>query len=148
VERQQNFDKQVLLGLKTPNMIISISGPSKSGKSVLLQKVVGKDYLIRIFGPQITKPDGVWSAVLDWMGTPTSSMSQDTQTSTGTSTMGGQGSLSLPGVGRLSGKAESTTGASTTGSKASTYGRSGIRQVQHEIGSSDFVVFVDDFHYM
>lgn len=148
VERRQDFDNQVFLGLKTPNMIISISGPSKSGKSVLLQKVVGKDHLIRIFGPQITQPEGVWSAALDWMGTPTSSTSQDTQTSTDTSTIGGQGSLSLLGVGGISGKTESTTGAAITGSKASTYGRSGIRQVQHEIGSSDYVVFVDDFHYM
>ena len=148
VERRQDFDKQVFLGLKTPNMIISISGPSKSGKSVLLQKVVGKDQLIRIFGPQIVQPDGVWSAVLDWMGTPVSSTAQDTQTSTGTNTVGGQGSLRLVGVGGVSGKAEATTGATTTDSKASTYGRSGMRQVQHEIGSSDYVVFVDDFHYM
>lgn len=148
VERRQDFDKQVFLGLKTPNMIISISGPSKSGKSVLLQKVVGKDQLIRIFGPQIAEPDGIWSAVLDWMGTPVSSTSQDTQTSTDTSTIGGQGSIRLVGVGGISGKAEATTGAGVTGSKASTYGRSGMRQVQHEIGSSEYVVFVDDFHYM
>ena len=38
VERQDNFDRNVLYGLKIPNMIISISGPSKSGKSVLYQR--------------------------------------------------------------------------------------------------------------
>ncbi len=148
VERRQDFEKQVFLGLKTPNIIISISGPSKSGKSVLLQKVVGKDLLIRIFGPQITEPEGLWSAVLDWIGTPVSSTAQDTQASTGTSMVGGQGSFRLVGVGGVSGKAEATTGTTTTGSKAFTYGRSGMRQVQHEIGSSDYAVFVDDFHYM
>jgi hypothetical protein len=148
VERRQDFDRQVFLGLKTPNIIISISGPSKSGKSVLLQKVVGRDYLIRIFGPQVTETDGVWSAVLDWIGAPTSSTAQDTQSSTDTSTIGGQGSLSLPAVGGISGKTESTSGATTAASKASTFGRSGMRQVQREIASSDYVVFVDDFHYM
>jgi hypothetical protein len=148
VERRQDFDSQVLLGLKTPNMIISISGPSKSGKSVLLQKVVGKDHLIRIFGPQITHPDGVWSAALDWMGSPDTSTSQNTQTLTDTNTYGWQASLSLPTLGGILGKADSTSGAATTASTASTFGRSGIRQVQREIGSSDYVVFVDDFHYM
>jgi hypothetical protein len=141
---------QLFLGqaLKTPNMIISISGPSKSGKSVLLQKVVGKDHLIRIFGPQITHPDGVWSAALDWMGSPDTSTSQNTQTLTDTNTYGWQASLSLPTLGGILGKADSTSGAATTASTASTFGRSGIRQVQREIGSSDYVVFVDDFHYM
>lgn len=148
VERKQDFDNQVFLGLKTPNVIISISGPSKSGKSVLLQKVVGKEYLIRIFGPQITAPDGVWSAVLDWMGTPASSISQDSQTSMESSTIGGQGSLSLPGLGAIGGKTESTSSTTGTGSKALTFSRTGIRQVQYEIGTSDYVVFVDDFHYM
>jgi hypothetical protein len=131
-----------------PNMIISISGPSKSGKSVLLQKVVGKDHLIRIFGPQIGEPADVWANVLDWMGAPSSVTTQDSQTSTDTSSMGGQGTLGLPGMGSVGGKAESSSAMSTAASKASTFGRGGMRQIQHEIGSSEFVVFVDDFHYM
>lgn len=148
VERQDNFDRNVLYGLKIPNMIISISGPSKSGKSVLLQKVVGKDHLIRIFGPQITESDDVWSAVLDWMGTPTSSTTQDTQTSTESNIIGGQGSLGLPGTVNVSGKLETTAAQAKASTKSRTSGRSGLRQVQHEIGTSEYVVFVDDFHYI
>ena len=148
VERKQDFDRQVFLGLKMPNMIISISGPSKSGKSVLLQKVVGKDHLIRIFGPQITDTADVWANVLDWMGTPNSVTSQDTTTSTQTSSIGGQGTLGLPGLGNVGAKTDSSNAAATTAGNATTFARGGMRQVEHEIGSSEFVVFVDDFHYM
>jgi hypothetical protein len=70
VERQKNFELELKNALRTPNMIISISGPSKSGKSVLLQRVVGPDQLIRIFGAQIKSPDGLWDAVFDWMRSP------------------------------------------------------------------------------
>ena len=97
VEREQNFDRQLMHALRTPNIIISVSGPSKSGKSVLLQKAVGKDSLIRIFGPQIRAADDVWAAVLDWIEAPASTTEQTTKTTTTTTAVGGQASIGLPG---------------------------------------------------
>jgi hypothetical protein len=149
VAREQDFDRQVLNALRTPNIIISVSGPSKSGKSVLLQKVIGKDTLIHIFGPQIRAADDVWTAVLDWIEMPTSTTEQTTQTSTTTTAVGGQASLSLPGgMLRVGGKTDSSDASAMARARTVTEGRTGLKQVQREIANSDFVVFIDDFHYM
>ena len=50
-----------------PKMIISISGPSKSGKTVLVNKVVSADQLIPISGASIKSADDLWLKVLAWM---------------------------------------------------------------------------------
>ena len=149
IERDQDFDRQVLKALLTPNIIISLLGPSKSGKSVLLQKAIGRDYLIRIFGPQIRIPDDIWTAVLDWIEIPTTTMDQSSQTSTNAAGTGGHASFNLPG-GLLSvgGKIEGSDAFATTNARSVTISRSGIKQVEREIANSDFVVFIDDFHYM
>lgn len=148
VEREQNFERQVMDGLRTPNIIISVSGPSKSGKSVLLQKAIGKDSLIRIFGPQIKIADDIWTAVLDWMGSPSSSMEQQTSASTNTTTIGGQAGFALPGVVALGGKSDASDSSTYTDVRGATRARAGLKQVEREIANSDFVVFLDDFHYM
>ena len=148
VEREQDFEKQVMNGLRTPNIIISVSGPSKSGKSVLLQKVVGKDSLIRIFGPQIKAADDVWDAVLDWMGSPASSTGQMTTTATTSTAIGGQASFNLPGFFSLGGKSDTSDSSATTDGRTATHVRAGLKQVEREIANSEFVVFLDDFHYM
>src|SRR5690606_40290251 len=57
-------------GLDTAGQIVSLVGPSKSGKTVLVEKVVGRDQLITITGAGIRDPNEVWSRVLDWMGAP------------------------------------------------------------------------------
>jgi len=148
VDREQNFERQVLNGLRTPNIILSVSGPSKSGKSVLLQKVVGKDNLIRIFGPQIKSADDVWDAVLDWMGSPSTTINQISTTTTSASSVGSQGSLGFPSVASIGAKTESNESSATTGLQGFSRTRAGLKQVEREIGGSDFVVFLDDFHYM
>jgi hypothetical protein len=50
VERgEYNFETRLGDALSIPNMIISLSGPSKSGKTVLVTKVIGQD-LIQVSG--------------------------------------------------------------------------------------------------
>src|SRR6266571_4481089 len=56
--------------LATRGLIWSIIGPSKSGKTVLVEKVVGRRSLIPVSGAGLRDSDDVWSRVLDWMGRP------------------------------------------------------------------------------
>jgi hypothetical protein len=58
--------------LEVMGQVVSLAGPSKSGKSVLMQKVVGRDNLIVVQGAGIEHPNEVWSRVLDWMEAPVS----------------------------------------------------------------------------
>jgi hypothetical protein len=51
-------------------MIVALAGPSKSGKTVVVEKVVGRDTLIPVQGTRIEGADDVWDRVLYWMETP------------------------------------------------------------------------------
>ena len=67
VERKRhNFEERLREALSIPKMIVSLSGPSKSGKTVLVNKVVEADNLIPLSGATIRSADALWSKVLDW----------------------------------------------------------------------------------
>jgi hypothetical protein len=149
IERMgDSLERALRDAIYTPGQIVSLIGPSKSGKTVLVEKVVGIDELITITGAGITSPDDIWTRVLDWMRTPNSTEESSTRS----------GSLSLEGKGKaaagipLIGKAEIEAGAGAEvaheRASTSTYTRGGLTQVVHEIANSDYVVLVDDFHYM
>jgi hypothetical protein len=63
--------------LKRPSnawTVVSVSEPSKSGKSILV--VAGKDNLIRVFGAQIRAAEDIWTFALDWMDSPATRTTQ------------------------------------------------------------------------
>lgn len=149
VDRPQlRLEERLMDALATPGEVVSVAGPSKSGKTVLIEKVVGLDNLIVVTGSGIKDVDSLWGKVLDWMGAPTST-TQTSTTQTGTkasvSATGGAGVFGLieakaTGSGELTSQKEDMTTAAR--------GRAGIAQIVKEIGGSDYTVLIDDFHYM
>jgi hypothetical protein len=149
VERsQQGLEQALRDGLDTPGQLISLSGPSKSGKTVLVERVVSKDLLIPITGASIERAEDVWKKVLDWMDTPETIIASQSVAGTVAAELAAKGSLSLPLVAKgeigTTGKIEGTI----TSTKESERSRRGMEQVIAEIANSDFVVLLDDFHYM
>src|SRR5262245_61512954 len=55
---------------RSATQIASVSGPSKAGKTVLVQRVVGEDNLITVSGGSVRSADQLWERVLDWWGEP------------------------------------------------------------------------------
>jgi hypothetical protein len=149
VERaSRNFEADLRNAFKIPKMIVSISGPSKSGKTVLVTKVVAPENLIHIYGASIKTPEDLWSNVLTWMGGPIE------RTETAGLTVGGELSATVGGKGGIPLVAEAKTdvkgGVSADGSTSTTkkYSTTGLDDIVREIGDSDYVVFIDDFHYI
>lgn len=62
---EERIEERLRQALQTPGEIVSVSGPSKSGKTVLIEKVAGRDNLITITGAGLTSPDQVWERTLD-----------------------------------------------------------------------------------
>ena len=61
VERSaKDYERELRKALSIPKMIVSISGPSKSGKTVLVRKVVAPDHLIHVYGATIKQPQNLW----------------------------------------------------------------------------------------
>jgi hypothetical protein len=149
VERIQKRLEEVLSdSLDTPGQVVSLSGPSKSGKTVLVEKVVGKDYLIPISGASIAWASDLWTRVFEWMGTPTSLASTRTFIGQVGAEIGVKAGASVPFVAKgeigTTGKVSAEFEAGTE----TTMERTGLSQIVREIGNSDFVLLLDDFHYM
>jgi hypothetical protein len=78
-----SLEQQLKQALATPKEVVSISGPSKSGKTVLIEQVVGSDNLITVSGSEIDNATSLWDRVLDWIGVPLSGITTSAKASTG-----------------------------------------------------------------
>ncbi|MBC2658507.1 hypothetical protein H7A76_23975 [Pseudomonas sp. MSSRFD41] len=133
--------------LDTGSLLISVSGPSKSGKTVFIEECIGKDKIIQVTGAGITSVEALWKRVFDFLGTDLP-ISQ-TQTAASTNSFSGKGSASGNLIFAKAG-AELTAGNSSTDTDAVTKNISVdyLQILIAELASSDLTVFIDDFHYI
>jgi hypothetical protein len=143
VERADRHLEQTLQqALDTPGLVVSLVGPSKSGKTVLVEKVVESDYLITVSGAELTNPQDLWGHVLDWVNAPTST-SLGTERTTGfKGSMTGGGEIGVPLVAKGHVEIEGETSTEKAKTKNETRERSGLQQVVKEIANSAFVVLI------
>jgi hypothetical protein len=144
----QNFEQRLERAFQVPKMIISISGPSKSGKTVLVKKVIEEDNLIPISGASVRSADELWSKVLGWMESPIGVSETDAFTKKGDLAIKGGGKVRMPLVAEGAVEGSGSVGTSKTHQTTKTFVTGGLQQVIDEIRDSSFVVFVDDFHYI
>lgn len=148
VERSdRNLEVQLRNAIKTPGMIASLSGPSKSGKTVLMRKVIEQDALITISGAAITEAGQLWDRVLNWMEAPSSTTRSTSHTFGGETAGKAQASAGVV-LAKAQVEVEGKASYEHERGHERNYERTGIDQVVREIGNSDFVVFIDDYHYM
>src|SRR5436190_22055311 len=81
---EQHYERLLMQWLQSSTQIASVSGPSKAGKTVLVQRVVGEGNLITVSGASVRDPDQLWERILDWYGEPHSTVATraDTRTET------------------------------------------------------------------
>lgn len=149
VERaQQGLEDSLRDALETPGQVVSLSGPSKSGKTVLVEKVVGPDLLITITGASIAGAPDVWRQVLDWMDVPASISAASGIGGSIGGEVSARGSAAIPLVAKGELGTTGKIGVTVDTSSEAVRERRGLQQVVDEIGGSDFVLLLDDFHYM
>jgi hypothetical protein len=148
VERyNQRLEQSLVDALDTPGQLISLAGPSKSGKTVLVERVVG-DNLISISGVGIRQPEDIWSKVLAWMGTPASVTSAEQNGREVGAAVSATGKVDVMFVASGSASANGSIKAASARTITETRIRDGLAQVTKEIANSGYVILVDDFHYM
>ena len=148
VDRSEyNLEMQLQSAIRTPGMVASLSGPSKSGKTVLIRKVIDQDSLITVSGAAITEPGHLWDRVLNWIEAPNSTTHTVGSTLRGEMAAKAQASAGIV-LAKAQVEGEVKAGYEHERVKERVFERAGIDQVVHEIGGSDFVVFIDDYHYM
>lgn len=141
-------DKQVTLkdALEMGGSVISLSGPSKSGKTVFIENLIGKDNLIQVTGAGIDSTDKLWGRVFDIIGVPTElSTSKDKSFEGGIEgKIGGEAGILIKGKGEVGAKGTWATGSST----GETFSFDYLQLLIRELKDSGFVLFIDDFHYI
>ena len=132
---------------RTSTQIASLSGPSKAGKTVLVQSVVGEGNLITVSGASVRAPDQLWERVLDWWGEPHSKVASQATTTTEGSARERAVNLGITGTGASTRGTNSTTGA-TADTLQATVHRRGLPQVVDELAHKATTILLDDFHYI
>jgi hypothetical protein len=132
--------------LDTPGQIVSLVGPSKSGKTVLVEKVVGLDHLVTITGAGVSSPNDIWSRVCDVLGVPNAESDSSSSTQKVSSEAEASGGLSF--AVKAQAKLKAAFGSDQQKGESQSFQRRGLEDVVGRIGGTDNVVLVDDFHYM
>lgn len=149
VERTaERFEQSLHDALNTAGQVVSIAGPSKSGKTVLVERVVGRDSLITVTGAGIEEPNDLWNRILDWMDLPHSRTSGSETSGKVGAELGAEGTAKIPGIITAEGSVKGAAELGHSRDKAASFERRGLKQVADEIANSDFVILLDDFHYM
>ena len=146
--RNRNYENDLRRAFDIPKMIVSVSGPSKSGKTTLIRKVVTQDNLIHIYGANVKAPDDLWTNVLAWMGGPIETTETSGSKSGGTLSVAAGGEVGIPLVAKGQGTAQGAATHESNSSVSKKIAISLLDQIVKEIGNSDFVIFIDDFHYI
>ncbi len=132
---------------RTSTQIASLSGPSKAGKTVLVQRVVGEGNLITVSGASVRAPDQLWERVLDWWGEPHAKVASQASTTSEGSARERAVNLGITGTGASTRGTNSTTGT-TAETLQATVNRRGLPQVVDELANKATTILLDDFHYI
>lgn len=140
------IDKKLTLNraIEMGGAVITLSGPSKSGKTVFVETVVGKDNLIQVTGASIPSADALWKRVFDKVGTPISATQSTTHSDELSS--GGNVEVAVPlilkAAGNVGGKSSNST--STTSNSSPDF----LNLIIREFANTGLIIFIDDFHYI
>lgn len=133
--------------LDTGAAVISLAGPSKSGKTVFIEKNIGKDRLVQVTGAGITEANRLWDRVFDLIGTPVTKKATTTsgwEASVGAKMGTEAGVVIASASGELSGSGKYAKSNSEHIDGAVDY----LQLLIRELAGTGLVVFIDDFHYI
>src|SRR6476659_8157676 len=133
--------------IRQSTQIASVSGASKVGKTVLVQRVVGEGNLITVSGASVRTPDQLWDRVLDWWGEPHATTAAHLDTTTDTHTHERTANVGISGFG-AGGRRSQGEQHGTTDTTQATVNRRGLPQVVQELANTDYTILLDDFHYI
>jgi hypothetical protein len=139
------LENEVASYLGNRHKILSVSGPTKTGKTVLLRNQVGEDCNpLWLSGGAISNTDDFWSAIADELELPSETGLDGGLSHTESSNWSGEASiLAAKGTG---GKGDSVTRDRKTSQRTSRSPKRASRKKLRE--DSNHVIIIDDFHYV
>lgn len=129
---------------ETGGYLVSLIGPSKSGKTVFIEDQVGRERLIHVTGAGITDAATLWKRVFHIIGTPKEKLEMD---SISAKLIGETAaSAGIPVIASLGAKVGGEVGVVKTTSE--TRHVDYLQLLISELKGTGLTLFVDDFHYI
>lgn len=134
--------------LDTRHKMLSLSGPTKSGKTVLLKTVLPPATWVS--GGSVKIGDDFWEAVVDRQGLCTDEAAETTSGQSEETTDAVRGGVSAPGrIAHVEGESKDATAAVTGKRHTLARERSPMRVALAELHKfPDAIIVIDDFHYI
>lgn len=136
--------KRLRQDLSAGPCVVSLSGPSKSGKTVFIEKTLGRDNLIKVNGAGVKSAEALWLKVFAVIGTPIKVV--ETTEKNNTSAFGAKVEGSVPLIAK--GEVSSVNTWGSTKAAAAETAVDYVALLVKELGDTEYIVFVDDFHYI
>lgn len=146
-EHLKEKEKQLRNAIDTGGLLVSISGPSKSGKTVFVERCLGKENLLQITGAGIESAAELWLRVFDLIGTPvavTKAASESNERITSQS--GGVSGNAIIAKGKVD--IALSQKHSTSSNESASQAIDPLQLLIRELKGTGMVVFIDDFHYI
>jgi hypothetical protein len=142
-----SLERQLKDYLDTGHSLFSITGPTKTGKTVLCRSVVSKEEAIWLSGGEIGRDDDIWTSILDELERFTEISEENTAISAKetSSEIGAEASIPfIKGGGKLSDR--HSTGKIRGNVRTRT--RPLTRTAIEALVDSNKILIIDDFHYL
>ena len=146
-EKNQTYESKLQRALQNTGTLISITGASKTGKTVLCNKVIESEKVINISGAQLKSPESFWEQISEKLDMPIEYQSiQSNETAKGLSGKG-SGKISAPLT--VSASVEGSASISNTAGTSISYRKPRNNSlIMKTIIKDDMVIVIDDFHYI
>lgn len=141
------YEARLERALRQTGNLVSITGGSKTGKTVLFRKVVSKDRLVEISGSQIKKPADFWNLIAEKLNIPDEVSVVYTSQNTSGGKIGTSGKLTLAGILGFGLSAENNISDSEGKNITQKVTRNNTIIIKILIDNG-YVLVIDDFHYI
>jgi hypothetical protein len=145
--KQLKLEEQFNDYLETGYKLLSLTGPTKSGKTVLCKQLVPKGQCIWISGGDIRQEDDFWDSIIDNLGLYTEVTSEHSKAKDESVTgevAGGISGIIAKVDGKVSGSQSNTEGYAKTFSRTGNPRTVAINALTEQTKP----VIIDDFHYI
>lgn len=141
------YEARLNRALRITGSLIVISGPSKSGKTVLCHRSVPQEQLVELSGAQIFSRDDFWNQIAEKLRLPSELKLTDSWQEGDDSTQSVSGSINVPLLADIRLNIGSGAKNVKSANTVTTVPRSNTAIMKYLI-DNDKVLVIDDFHYM
>jgi hypothetical protein len=140
----RHLESEVQSYLDQSGKALSISGPTKSGKTVLVERLLPLDTSIWMHGSDLVSTDTFWDKIVDWLNLYDAVEHGEQGQTQGGSEFGG--TIGVPHVASVTGKV--SEGSTATQSVKYSRKRAPADVAREALAVVSTPIIVDDFHYV